>query len=228
MGLFDIFKKKNTNVEMGENQANLNNNMSPVQNTIPNGVDTNFTEMSKNIQNDVVETEIDEIDKILDQIYPTKKDITVNDSILKRISVYSQNYYWHFVTHGLKDKYQMELTFKLKMNDNINDDKEINCVCEILKLLSRIIEEKNEAFVTSQYIRTNNAISMDADSKSNITGFITIDEPLINDIPILDTKIKLIEIIGATDMELKAIIDNQMTVDDLYKKLGTDITDYNR
>ena len=69
---------------------------------------------------------------------------------------------------------------------------------------------------------------MDADSKSSITGFITIDEPLINDIPILDKKIKLIELIGATDMELKSIIDEQMTVDDLYKQLGTDITDYNR
>lgn len=226
MGLFDIFKKKNTNVEIGENQVNLDNNMSPAQSISPNSVDTNF--MSKNIQNNVEEVAIDEIDKALDQIYPIKKDIIVNNSILKRISVYSQNYYWHFVTHGLKDKYQMELTFKLKMDDNINDDKEINCACETLKCLAKVIEEKNEAFVTSQYIRTNNAISMDADSKSRITGFITIAEPIINDISILDTKIKLIELIGATDVELKSIIDKQMTVDDLYKQLGTDITDYNR
>lgn len=223
MGLFDIFKKKNTNVGIDEDNANSDSNMESVQSISPNSVDTKINEMSTDMQNN-----IDEIDKALDQIYSVKKDIVVNDSILKRISVYSQNYYWHFVTHGLKDKYQMELTFKLKMDDNTNDDKEINCVCEILKCLARIIEEKNEAFVTSQYIRTNDAISMDADSKSSITGFITIDEPLINDIPILDKKIKLIELIGATDMELKSIIDEQMTVDDLYKQLGTDITDYNR
>lgn len=216
MGLFDIFKKKKVNDEIGSSQLNSNSTMSIDSNSMDNNSFGN------------VNIVMDELDRVLDQIYPIKKDITISDSILKRISVYSQNYYWHFVTHGLQDKYQMELTYKLKMDDNINDDREINCACEILKFLAKIIEEKNEPFIASQYIRTNNAISMDAEAKSNITGFITIDEPIINNASISGMKIKLIELVGATDIELKAIMNNQMTVDDLYQKLGTDITDYSR
>lgn len=224
MGLFDIFKKKKVNEEVSSSQNSLNFPGSINSNMMNN----NSTVPLMNISNDETSVVMDELDNILDQIYPIKKDITVRDSMIKRISVYSQNYYWHFVTHGLQDKYQMELTYKLKMDDSINDDQEINCACETLRCLARVIEEKQEPFIPSQYIRTNNAISMDAESKSNITGFITIDEPIINDIPISGGKIKLIELIGATDMELKAIMENQMTVDDLYKKLGTDITDYKR
>ncbi len=228
MGIFDIFKKKDTNEEIGANQVNLDNNIAPMQSIGPNSSNTDVIGMTMSTQNSVEGDVIDELDRVLDQIYPIKKDIIVSDSILKRISIYSQNYYWHFVTHGLKDKYQMELTFKLKMNDNINDEKELDCACEILKWLAKVIEEKKEPFVPSQYIRTNNAVSMDADSKSNITGFVTIEEPIINDIPVSDSKIKLIELVGATDIELKAIMDNQLTVDELYQKLGTDITDYSR
>lgn len=37
-----------------------------------------------------------------------------------------------------------------------------------------------------------------------------------------------VELIGATDAELKEIYDKQMRVEELYEKLGSDVTDYHR
>ncbi|MEI0479205.1 suppressor of fused domain protein, partial [Brachyspira pulli] len=41
-------------------------------------------------------------------------------------------------------------------------------------------------------------------------------------------KVVFVEILGATDAELNAIYDKKITVKELAKKIGTNITDYNR
>ena len=64
--------------------------------------------------------------------------------------------------------------------------------------------------------------------KSNITGFITIPDTNFKSINKPNGKVDFIEFIGVTDDELKAILNKEIRVKDLYEKLGTDITDYNR
>ena len=64
--------------------------------------------------------------------------------------------------------------------------------------------------------------------KSKITGYITVPDININSITIQNDKIDFIEIIGVTDEELKSITTNQITVKELFEKIGTDITDYDR
>ena len=41
-------------------------------------------------------------------------------------------------------------------------------------------------------------------------------------------RVEFVEFIGATDAELRAIIDKEMTVSQLREKLGTDVTSYDR
>ena len=41
-------------------------------------------------------------------------------------------------------------------------------------------------------------------------------------------KVNFVEFIGVTDNELKAIQKKQITVKELYKKIGSDVTSYNR
>lgn len=48
----------------------------------------------------------------------------------------------------------------------------------------------------------------------------TIDTP--------NGKLEFVEFIGVTNEELLAVKDKKMTVQELYKLLGTDVTSYNR
>ena len=41
-------------------------------------------------------------------------------------------------------------------------------------------------------------------------------------------KVKFVECIGCTDDELLSIRKKEIEIEELYKKLGTDVTDYNR
>ena len=41
-------------------------------------------------------------------------------------------------------------------------------------------------------------------------------------------KVQFVELVGATDNELKNIDSNKLKIEELLKKLKTDITDYNR
>ena len=63
---------------------------------------------------------------------------------------------------------------------------------------------------------------------SNITGFITIPDPQLQEINTPNGKVSFVELIGVTNNELLAIIDKQLTVKELYEKLGSDVTSYHR
>ena len=69
---------------------------------------------------------------------------------------------------------------------------------------------------------------IDSKQKSNITGFITVPDTDFNTINTPNEKVEFVELIGATDAELLALKDNKITVKELYEKLGTDVTSYNR
>lgn len=226
MGLFDKFKKKE------EAKANINTN-------------TTATEDEEiNAQGwDAVTAECE-------RVYPNQKDpkhygtlisyrLGGNDP-LDGISIYDGGDYWHFVTYGLSELYEkesdikeisgygMEFTFKLKKDAYENEENEIKCVCGILQSIARITFTNGELFKPFEYIYTGQTVGIDCNQKSNITGFITVPDSKFREIDTPNGKVCFVEFIGVTDSELKAIINKEIRVKELYEKLGSDVTDYNR
>lgn len=192
----------------------------------------------------------DAIDELCSKIYPNQKNpkhygtliswqFGGNDP-LQGISVYDGGDYWHFITYGLSELYEkeseikdvsgygMEFTFKLKKGNEISDENEIKCVCGILQSIARITFTKGELFNIYEYLYTGQTDGIDCNRKSNITGFITIPDNKFQEINTPNGKICFVEFVGATDSELKAIQNKQIRVKELYEKIGSDVTDYNR
>ena len=185
-----------------------------------------------------------------ERIYPTQKNPihygTIigwrvgGDDPLDGISIYDAGDAWHFVTYGLTELYEkesdnkeisgygMEFTFKLKKDDYENTEAEQKCICGILQSLARMTFEYGELFRPYEYIYTGQTTGIDSKAKSNITGFITIPDTSLNPISTPNGKVEFVELIGVTNDELLAIQNKQIRVKELYEKLGSDITDYNR
>ena len=159
---------------------------------------------------------------------------------LEGISVYETEDYWHFITFGLTELFEkesenkdisgygMEFTFKLKKDNYEDEEIEIKCICGILQQIARITFTQGEIFNEYEYLYTGQKDGIDAKHKSNITGFISIPDTNFNTIDTPNGKVKFVEFIGVTDNELSAIVNKEINVKDLYDKLGTDITSYNR
>lgn len=159
---------------------------------------------------------------------------------LEGISIYDGGDYWHFVTYGLTELrqkrsenkeisgYGMEFTFKLKKDGYEDEEAEIKGICGILQQIARTTFTKGEIFKEYEYLYTGQKEGIDSKMQSNITGFITIPDTKFKTINTPNGKVNFVEFIGVTDAELKAIINKEIKVKDLYKKLGTDITNYNR
>ena len=158
---------------------------------------------------------------------------------LDGISIYDGGEYWHFVSFGQTDLYEKdsedpeisgygyELTFKLKKYNYEDEEEEIRNICGILQAIARITFTSNEIFQPFEFIYTGQTVGIDAKQKSNITGFITIKDPTVETINTPNGKVEFLELIGMTDDELKTLSDVG-SVMEIYKKLGSDITDYHR
>lgn len=159
---------------------------------------------------------------------------------LDGISIYDGGDYYHFVTYGLSELYEkksedkewsgfgMEFTFKLKKDNYENTEDEIICICNILQMIAKITFTNSELFLPYQYLYSGQTEGIDSKQKSNITGFITIPDTKFNTIDTPNGKVEFVEFIGVTNEELLALKDKKITVKELYEKLGTDITNYNR
>ena len=159
---------------------------------------------------------------------------------LDGISVYDGGDFWHFVTYGLSELYDkesdieevsgygMEFTFKLKKDNYENEENEIKCVCGILQSIARITFTKGELFNTFENLYTGQTTGIDYNQKSNITGFITVPDDKFNEIDTPNGKVCFVEFIGVTDNELKAVLNKEIRVKELFEKLGSDVTSYNR
>lgn len=193
----------------------------------------------------------DAITNACEKIYPNQKDpkhygtliswqLGGNDP-LKGISVYDAGDCWHFVTYGLSelfDKetdnkdisgYGMEFTFKLKKDNYEDEEMEIRGICGILQSIARQTFTTGEIFNSYEYLYyTDYTEGIDRKKQSNITGFITIPDKEIESIMTPNGKVNFVEFIGVTDAELNAIMNKKITVRELYKKIGSDITNYNR
>ena len=212
------------------------------------GLFDKFKKSDKN--NDVKALGWDAITNLCNKIYPNQENpkhygtliswkFGGNDP-LRGISIYDGGDYWHFITYGLSELYEkesdvkdvsgygMEFTFKLKKDNYENEENEIKCICGILQSIARITFTKGEVFNSYEYLYTGQTEGIDCNRKSNITGFITVPDDKFHEINTQNGKVNFVEFIGVTDNELKAIQRKQITVKELYKKIGSDVTSYNR
>ena len=192
----------------------------------------------------------DAITKEAERIYPDQTDPKHYGTLvswelggsdpLDGISIYDGGNYWHFVSYGLSELYEkksrnlewsgygMEFTFKLKKDNYADEEAEIRCICSWLQQLARSTFKSGTIFKAFEYIYTGSTAGIDDRELSNITGFITIPDTNFQTINTINGKVNFIELVGVTDEELRAIRSKQMTVQELYTRLGSDITDYNR
>ena len=158
---------------------------------------------------------------------------------LDGISIYDGGSYYHFVTYGFSELYEkesqhaaysglgFELTLKLKKNGIRKRDKEYKNICGILQTLARMSFEDGDIFSPEEYIYTGQTTGIDADGSSQITGFLTMEDGLgTMDTP--NGKVQFVQLVGATDAELKALVEDKTTVSALLEKLPDGLTDYTR
>ena len=158
---------------------------------------------------------------------------------LDGISVLDGGDYYHFVTFGLSELYEketndpeysgfgFELTIKLKKTGVKDEDAEFRCMAGILQAVARISYQQGEIFAPDEYIYTGQDKGMDAEQKSAITGFITREDEL-GTIATPNGSVQCVQLIGATEAELRRLVDKKMSVRELAEKIGTDLTDYGR
>lgn len=160
---------------------------------------------------------------------------------LDGISIYDGGEYWHFVTYGMTELYEKEedndndeisgfgyeMTLKLKKEHYPDEEGELKCICGILQSIARITFNNDELFQPYEFLYTGQTEGIDAYQKSNITGFICVPDTSVNTIETPNGRVEFLEFIGMTDAELKTL-DSSQSVKDIYAKLGSDITDYNR
>lgn len=192
----------------------------------------------------------DAITEAFEKIYPDQKNPKHYATMIKwmfggndpldGISIYEGEDYWHFISYGLSELYDkesdnqefsgygMEFTFKLKKDDYEDEETELRCICGILQSIARITFTKGEIFNPNEYLYTGQTQGIDAKMQSNITGFITIADPCVDPIDTPNGSVAFVELIGVCDDELKAIMNKEVTVEELYDKLGSDITNYHR
>ena len=157
---------------------------------------------------------------------------------LQGVSAYDGGDYFHLVTYGLSDLYEkegsdpeysgygLEFTLKLRKAGFENEMSELKCIAGIFDDLARLTFENGEQFFPDEYIYTGQELGFDRQQKSKLTGFITaLDEAGTIDTP--NGKVDFVKLIGATDAELKAIMEGKLRVRELVEKIG-DLTDYTR
>ncbi|WP_455529177.1 suppressor of fused domain protein [Ruminococcus sp.] len=194
----------------------------------------------------------DAITAAFEKLYPDQKNpkhygVLVpwelgGDDPLTGISIYETDEYYHFVTYGLSEifeketddpevsGYGMEFTYKLKRSciSPEDEDGELRCVCGILQKIARITFSNGELFCADEYIYTGQTTGVDLHQKSALTGFILVADKDADSIDTPNGRVDFVEFIGCTDDELLALKNKELTVPELYAKLGSDITDYGR
>lgn len=214
--------------------------------------------MKENKDIEIIDTAgFDAIEKSFKKIYPKQEEIHFHAQISSRlggddpldgISIFRGEGYYHFVTFGFSELYEkesedieysgygFELTFKLKMSEEQKSrkkreldirDRELKNICSILQELAKYVFETGEIFQPNEYIWTGQKTGIDADKKSKITGFITTLD-VAKEIETPNGKVQFVELVGATDSELRAIDSGKLKVEELLKRLKTDVTDYRR
>lgn len=193
----------------------------------------------------------DDISKTFNNLYPNqepkhygaliKYSLGGNDP-LDGVSIYDGGSYYHFVTYGFSEIYEkqstnpnisgfgFELTLKLKKDNNI-DENELKNVVSLLQTLARYVHSTKKAFKPYEYIYTGTSEGIDSNHKSQIVGFVTIEDHMARSIDSVNGKIQFIELIGATNTEISLILNKEKTKEEVINTIINnygDITNYNR
>ncbi|WP_135455558.1 suppressor of fused domain protein [Mycobacterium sp. DL99] len=158
---------------------------------------------------------------------------------LDGISIYRSPEAMHFVTYGFSDLYAkestdptysgfgIELTLKLKLAPGANEDEEMRTACVNLQGLARYVFESGKVFQPDEYVYTGQAAGIDTGHRSALTGFLTtLDAAGEIDTP--HGRVTFVQLVGATDAELRAIVDKRYTAGQMLELIGSDITDLGR
>ena len=231
MGLFDFFKKKPSGEEK------------PIEDEYKIVVESENTDDSA--------PGWEAIDAEFNRIYPDQPNPLHYGTVIKYmlggpdpldgISVYDAGEFWLFVSYGLSELYTkesedpeysgygIELTFKLKKSTN--DEEEIKNGCGLLQYVARYIFQTGKVVLPEEYIYTRQTEGIDAQQKSNLTGFLTAADDLADTIDTSHGKVEFVTLIGATDAELRSVYESEkskLEVKKLLQELGNQLTDYHR
>ena len=158
---------------------------------------------------------------------------------LDGISIYDGGEFYHFITYGFSELYEkesenpewsgfgFELTVRLKKSGIHKRDREQKNVCGILQTLARMTFENGDIFMPEEYIYTGQQTGIDVDGASAITGFLTMADAL-GQVTTPNGKVQLVQLVGATDAELRALIDKKQSVRELLAQIPGGLTDYRR
>lgn len=193
---------------------------------------------------------MDAIDKEVESVYPSSTLHTNYVALqrwdlggtepLDRVTIHDGGDYYKYVTYGLTELYDkeskdktksgfgMEFTFKLKKAAYKDEDAELKNVVRVLQTIARSTILHGEIFKPYEFVYTSQTEVMDTEQKSNIAGFIIVPDKELESLDTPYGRIDFLAFIGVTQKELLAIRKQEITVQELYEKLGTDVTSYNR
>ena len=146
---------------------------------------------------------------------------------------------WHFVSCSFSDMGPAiedeekdswaEYTLRLKKNKNEDrDNLEINNALGIFHAFIGGVYDEGELIPEYHYVYTGQETGMDIEGESDKVAFIVVPDKRIKPVEGPHGPISFCEIVAISKSELQALINKEMDVETLYKKIGTDLTDYNR
>ncbi len=190
------------------------------------------------------------IDKEVESVYPSNTLHTNYVALerwdlggtepLDKVTIHDGGDYYKYVTYGLTELYDkeskdktksgfgMEFTFKLKKVAFKDEEKELKNVVGVLQTIARSTILNGEIFKPYEFVYTSQTEVMDTEQKSNISGFIIVPDKELESLDTLYGRIDFLAFVGVTKEELLAIRKQEITVKELYEKLGTDVTSYTR
>ena len=193
---------------------------------------------------------MDAIDKEVNRVYPNESLYTNYVPMIRwdlggpdpldRVTIHDGGDYYKYVTYGLTELYDkeskdqtksgfgMEFTFKLKKDAYKDEEGELKNVAGVLQTLAKGTIVDGEIFKPYEFVYTSQTEVMDTEQKSNIIGFITVPDTELQSLVTPYGRVDFLALIGITAEELQAIRNKEITVQELYEKLGTDVTSYNR
>lgn len=191
----------------------------------------------------------DAITEVFDKLYPNAEEMHYAPDVywelggnepLNGISVYDAGDYYHFITYGLSELYEkesdnkeysgygMEFTFKLKKDGLVDEKKEIINIYNYLQAIARITFTNGTLFEQYQSLSLGKNEGIDVNKKSQITDFIMVPDSKCEGIDTPNGRVNFVCFVGVTKNEINAKTNKEMTVKELYDRIGTDITDYSR
>ena len=234
MGIFDFFKKQSENQEVEEvvyeEYEEVVEDVDPVEDYVEapgwEAISTEFARIYNN------QEPVDHIEAIVKWRFG-------GPDPLDGVDVYDAGDSWHLVSYGLSELYEklsedpnysgygFEFTMRLKKGNYQANDEFINIVT-IFQELARRTFETGEVYQPFEYIYTGQLLGFDREQESALTGFITVPDVEAQPLETVHGWVDFIELVGVTDAELQQILNEEETAQDLYARLGSDLTDYGR